>query len=127
MPHGREALLPTPGQLAGTDTHLPPRLDPSRIHDPLADVSNDLGHSGRDCEHVEVAAPAHTATHLSLPPLMDCAQTSRPHGSSSRSKSKKKSKKHKDKERAAGDRHRARLPNLMPGSHGAPPVAPGRC
>ncbi|EFB19123.1 hypothetical protein PANDA_000556, partial [Ailuropoda melanoleuca] len=133
-PHGREALLPTPGPLAGTDAHLPPRLEPPRLepprleppraHDPLADVSNDLGHSGRDCEHGEVATPAPT-TCLSLPLLTDCAQPSRPHGGSSRSKSKKKSKKHKDKERAAEDRHRARLPDHMPSPLGAPPDAPG--
>lgn len=124
MSHGREALLPTPGPLVGMDTHLPPRLEPPRAHDPLADVSNDLGHSGRDCEHREVATSA-PASCLSLPLLTDCSQTSRPHGSSSRGKSKKKSKKHKDKERAAGDRHQARPPDLVPGSLGAPPVAPG--
>ncbi|XP_030872994.1 RNA polymerase II elongation factor ELL [Leptonychotes weddellii] len=123
-PHGREALLPTPGPLAGTDAHLPPRLEPPRAHDPLADVSNDLGHSGRDCEHGEVATPAPT-TCLSLPLLTDCAQPSRPHGGSSRSKSKKKSKKHKDKERATEDRHQARLPDHMPSPLGAPPDAPG--
>lgn len=126
VPHGRETLLPTLGPLAGTDVHLPPRLDPPRAHDPLADVSNDLGHSGRDCDHGEVATPAPAAC-VSLPLLKDCAQPSRPHGSSSRGKSKKKSKKHKDKERAAGDRHQARPPDLVPGSLGAPPVTPGRC
>lgn len=126
VPHSREALLPTPGPLTGTDTHLPPRLEPPRAYDPLADVSNDLGHSGRDCEHGEGATPA-PAARLSLPLLTDCAQATRPHGTSSRSKSKKKSKKHKDKERAAGDRHRAGPPELMPGTLGAPSVAPGRC
>uniref|UniRef100_A0A8C0CG88 Elongation factor for RNA polymerase II n=1 Tax=Balaenoptera musculus TaxID=9771 RepID=A0A8C0CG88_BALMU len=123
VPHGREALLPTPGPLAGTDAHLPLRLEPPRAHDPLADVSNDLGHSGRDCERGEVAAPAPEC--LSLPLLTDCAQPSRPHGSSLHGKSKKKSKKHKDKERAAEDRHRPRPPDQMPGPLGAPPVAPG--
>ncbi|XP_028339344.1 RNA polymerase II elongation factor ELL isoform X3 [Physeter macrocephalus] len=124
VPHGREALLPTPGPPAGTDTHLPLRLEPPRAHDPLADVSNDLGHSGRDCERGEVAAPAPTEC-LSLPLLTDCAQPSRPHGSSLHGKSKKKSKKHKDKERVAEDRHRPRPPDQMPGPLGAPPVAPG--
>ncbi|XP_032321120.1 RNA polymerase II elongation factor ELL [Camelus ferus] len=123
-PHSREALLPTPGPLAGTDAHLPLRLEPPRAHDPLADVSNDLGHSGRDCERGEAATSAHTAR-LSLPLLTDCAQPSRPHGSSLHGKSKKKSKKHKDKERAAEDRHRVRTPDHMPGPLGAPPVAPG--
>lgn len=126
VPHGREALLPTPGPLAGTDAHLPLRLEPPRAHDPLADVSNDLGHSGRDCERGEVAAPAPTEC-LSLPLLTDCAQPSRPHGASLHGKSKKKSKKHKDKERAAEDRHRPRPPDQMSGPLGAPPVAPGRC
>ncbi|XP_036167623.1 RNA polymerase II elongation factor ELL isoform X1 [Myotis myotis] len=121
VPHGREALLPTLGPLAGTDAHLPLRLDPPRAHDPLADVSNDLGHSGRDCDHGEMATPAPTSC-LSLPLLKDCAQPSRPHGGSSRGKSKKKSKKHKDKDRASGDRHRARPPELVSGSLGAPPV-----
>ncbi|KAM7241646.1 hypothetical protein CapIbe_006117 [Capra ibex] len=120
---GREGLLPTPGPLAGTDTHLPLRLEPPRAHDPLADVSNDLGHSGRDCERGEVAAPAPTER-LSMPLLTDCAQPSRPHGSSLHSKSKKKSKKHKDKERAAEDRPRDRPLSQMPGPPGAPPVAP---
>ncbi|XP_073659178.1 RNA polymerase II elongation factor ELL isoform X1 [Tursiops truncatus] len=124
VPHGREALLPTPGPLAGTDAHLPLRLEPPRAHDPLADVSNDLGHSGRDCERGEVAAPAPTEC-LSLPLLTDCAQPSRPHGASLHGKSKKKSKKHKDKERAAEDRHRPRPPDQMSGPLGAPPVAPG--
>ncbi|XP_035888492.1 RNA polymerase II elongation factor ELL [Phyllostomus discolor] len=124
VPHTREALLPTPGPLTGTDAHLPPRLDPPRAHDPLADVSNDLGHSGRDCDRGEVATSAPTAC-LSLPLLKDCAQPSKPHGSSSRGKSKKKYKKHKDKERAAEDRPRAEPPDLVPGSLGAPPGAPG--
>lgn len=126
VPLAREALLPTPGPLTGTDAHLPPRLDPPRSHDPLADVSNDLGHSGRDCDRGEVATSAPTAC-LSLPLLKDCAQPSKPHGSSSRGKSKKKYKKHKDKERAAEDRPRAEPPDLVPGSLGAPPGAPGRC
>uniref|UniRef100_A0A8C9I3W0 OCEL domain-containing protein n=1 Tax=Piliocolobus tephrosceles TaxID=591936 RepID=A0A8C9I3W0_9PRIM len=132
VPDGREALLPTPGPPASTDTlssstHLPPRLEPPRVHDPLSDVSNDLGHSGRDCEHGEVAAPAPTAR-LGLPLLTDCAQPSRPHSSPSRSKPKKKSKKHKDKERASEDRPRAQPPDCAPATHatlGAPADAPG--
>ncbi|KAM8763690.1 RNA polymerase II elongation factor ELL [Rhynchonycteris naso] len=124
MPHSQEALLPTLGPLAGTDAHLPLRLDLPRAHDPLADVSNDLGHSGWDCDRGEMATPAPAAC-PSLPLLKDFVQPSRPHGSSSRGKSKKKSKKHKDKERAAGDRHRAGPPDLVRGSLGAPPVAPG--
>lgn len=127
---GREGLLPTPGLPAGTDAHLPLRLEPPRAHDPLADVSNDLGHSGRDCEHGEVAAPAPTER-LSMPLLTDCAQPSRPHGGSLHGKSKKKSKKHKDRERAAEDRPRDRPLGPVPGPLGAPPVAPpvapGRC
>nr|XP_005898382.1 PREDICTED: RNA polymerase II elongation factor ELL [Bos mutus] len=127
---GREGLLPTPGPLAGTDTHLPLRLEPPRAHDPLADVSNDLGHSGRDCERGErgeVAAPAPTER-LSMPLLTDCAQPSRPHSGSLHGKSKKKSKKHKDKERAAEDRPRDRPLSQTPGPPAppvAPPVAPG--
>ncbi|XP_053524039.1 RNA polymerase II elongation factor ELL isoform X1 [Artibeus jamaicensis] len=123
VPHTREALLPTPGPLTGTDAHLPPRLDPPRAHDPLADVSNDLGHSGRDSDRGEVATSVPTAC-LSLPLLKDCAQPSKPHSSSSRGKSKKKYKKHKDKERAAEDRPQAEPPDLVLGSLGAPPGAP---
>uniref|UniRef100_A0A9L0TB08 Elongation factor for RNA polymerase II n=1 Tax=Equus caballus TaxID=9796 RepID=A0A9L0TB08_HORSE len=123
-PHSREPLLPTPGLPPSTDSHLPPRLEPPRAHDPLADVSNDLGHSGRDCEHGDVATLAPTER-LSLPLLMDCAQPSRPHSGSLRSKSKKKSKKHKDKERAAEDRPQAQPPDHVPGPLGAPPDVPG--
>ncbi|KAL2763382.1 RNA polymerase II elongation factor ELL [Daubentonia madagascariensis] len=97
---------------------------PPRTHDPLADVSNDLGHSGRDCERGDAAAPG-PAAHLGLPLLTDCAQPSRPHGGPSRSKCKKKSKKHKDKERAAEDRHRTQPPDHVPATHGAPPDTPG--
>ncbi|XP_011781192.1 PREDICTED: RNA polymerase II elongation factor ELL [Colobus angolensis palliatus] len=132
VPDGREALLPTPGPPASTDTlssstHLPPQLEPPRVYDPLSDVSNDLGHSGRDCEHGEVAAPAPTAR-LGLPLLMDCAQPSRPHSSPLHSKPKKKSKKHKDKERTSEDRPRAQPPDCAPATHatlGAPADAPG--
>lgn len=118
-PQGREALLPTPGPLGALDTPLPPRLDPPRTHDPLADVSNDLGHSGRDGrdadrERRDLTAPAPTA-HPGLPLPPDCAAPSRPHGP--RSKAKKKSKKHKDKdkERAAEDRPQAQAPEAPGG------------
>ncbi|VTJ54706.1 Hypothetical predicted protein [Marmota monax] len=119
VPNGREALLPTPGPPTSTDTlsssaHLPPRLEPPRAHDPLTDVSNDLGHSGQDSKRGEAAAPS-PATHLGLPLLTDCTQPDRPHDSPARSKPKKKSKKHKDKERAAE----------APATHRAPPDAPG--
>ncbi|XP_062966594.1 RNA polymerase II elongation factor ELL isoform X2 [Cynocephalus volans] len=124
-PNGREALLPTPDPLGavdtiGSSTHLPLRLEPPRAHDPLTDVSNDLGHSGQDYEHGEAATPA-PAMRLGLPLLSDCAQPSRPHGG----KSKKKSKKHKDKERAAEDRQWARPSDSAPTTQGAPPDAPG--
>ncbi|XP_021564456.1 RNA polymerase II elongation factor ELL [Carlito syrichta] len=127
--NGREALSSAQGLLADTDTlssssHLPPRLEPPRAHDPLADVSNDLGHSGRDCEHGEVAT-RDPAMCLGLPRLTDCAQPGRPHSSSLHSKSKKKSKKHKDKERAAEDTLRAQPPDCVPATHGPPSDAPG--
>ncbi|XP_003796615.1 RNA polymerase II elongation factor ELL [Otolemur garnettii] len=128
MPNGREGLLPTPGPPAISDvlsssTHPPSRLEPLRAHDPLADVSNDLGHSGRDCERGDTAAPGPTAR-LGLPLLTDCAQPSRLHGGPSRSKSKKKSKKHKDKERVAEDKHQTQPPDHTPAIHGASPDTP---
>ncbi|XP_069333075.1 RNA polymerase II elongation factor ELL isoform X2 [Eulemur rufifrons] len=129
VPNGREALLPSPGPPAIADVlsssaHLSPRLEPPRAHDPLADVSNDLGHSSRDCERGDAAIPGPTV-HLGLPLPTDCAQPGRPHGSPSRSKSRKKCKKHKDKERAAEDRHQPQPPDHAPPTLGAPPDAPG--
>ncbi|XP_004616707.1 RNA polymerase II elongation factor ELL [Sorex araneus] len=109
VPHSREALLPTPGPLAAMDTPLPPRLEPPRAHDPLADVSNDLGHSGRDCERREVAGPAPSA-----PPT--CASPSRPLGPA-RSKAKKRSKKHRLRERAEAQPH-TQPPALAPDAPG---------
>uniref|UniRef100_A0A8C0X647 OCEL domain-containing protein n=1 Tax=Castor canadensis TaxID=51338 RepID=A0A8C0X647_CASCN len=119
--NGREALLPTPGPPAATDTPGPGAPAPPRVHDPLADVSNDLGHSGQDCRQVDPAPPAPT-THLGLPLLTDLAQPDRLHGASHGKP--KKSKKHKDKERPE-DRHRARRPDPTPATHAAPPDTPG--
>ncbi|XP_055975303.1 RNA polymerase II elongation factor ELL [Sorex fumeus] len=109
-PHSREALLPTPGPLATMDTPLPPRLEPPRAHDPLADVSNDLGHSGRDCERREVAGPAPSA-----PPA--CASPSRALGPA-RSKAKKRSKKHRLREREVEAQPHAQPPALAPDAPG---------
>ncbi|KAM6167340.1 RNA polymerase II elongation factor ELL [Erethizon dorsatum] len=120
-PNGREALLPTPGP--PPDAHLPPRLEPPCTHDPLANVSNELGHSGQDCTHREMAAPA-SAVPFSLPTPTDRAQPDGPRGSHMRSKPKKKSKKHRDKERVAEDRPRAPPPRPEPGTQGEP-NAPG--
>ncbi|XP_008822767.1 RNA polymerase II elongation factor ELL [Nannospalax galili] len=126
-PNGQETLLPTPGPTM-TDTlsssHLPPRLEPSRLeaprtHDPLADVSNDLGHSGQDCRHRELAL----APHLGLPLLTDFTQPDRPSGSS-HSRPKKKSRKHKGKERPPEDRPCAPKPD-QPATPVPPPDAPG--
>ncbi|XP_057608830.1 RNA polymerase II elongation factor ELL [Chionomys nivalis] len=127
VPNGHETLLPTLGSTP-TDTlsssHLPPRLEPPRTHDPLADVSNDLGHSAQDYKHQEAApapAPA-SAPHLSLPLLTDFSQSERPAGSShTHSRPKKKSKKHKDKERPPEDRPPAPQPDaptLLPDTPG---------
>uniref|UniRef100_A0A8C8YHT9 Elongation factor for RNA polymerase II n=1 Tax=Prolemur simus TaxID=1328070 RepID=A0A8C8YHT9_PROSS len=129
VPNGREGLLPAPGPPAIADvlsssTHLSPRLEPPRAHEPLTDVSNDLGHSSWDCERGDAAIPGSTE-HLGLPLPTDCVQPGRPHGSPSRSKSRKKCKKHKDKERAAEDRHRPQPPDHVPTTHGTPPDVPG--
>ncbi|XP_006876369.1 PREDICTED: RNA polymerase II elongation factor ELL [Chrysochloris asiatica] len=86
-------------------TPLLPLPEPPRPHDPLADVSNDLSHSGRDAEPPEVGGPGPTEC-LHLPPSPDCTRPGRPH-----SKAKKKSKKHRDKERVPRDRHRASQPD----------------
>ncbi|XP_062034842.1 RNA polymerase II elongation factor ELL [Lepus europaeus] len=120
-PDGREALLPTPGPPAGADTlsssaHLPPRLQPPRAHDPLADVSNALGHGARDCGRGETAAPAPPPPGLPLP--TDCAQPGSPHGSPARSKSRRKSKKHKEQERAPEERPHAQPPEPVPATPG---------
>lgn len=105
-PNGHETMLPTLGPTPAdtfSSSHLPPRLEPPRTHDPLADVSNDLGHSAQDYKHQE-AAPA-PAPHLGLPLLTDLTQSERPAGCShSHSRPKKKSKKHKDRERPPEDR-----------------------
>ncbi|XP_075405151.1 RNA polymerase II elongation factor ELL [Tenrec ecaudatus] len=100
-------------------TPNPPMPEPLRPHDPLADVSNDLSHSGRDTEPPEAGGPGPTER-LHLPPSPDCTRPSRPHG-----KAKKKSKKHRDK-----DRPRDSKPNLEPvessgSTVGTPPDAPG--
>nr|XP_048283301.1 RNA polymerase II elongation factor ELL isoform X1 [Myodes glareolus] len=124
-PNGHETLLPTLGSTP-TDTlsssHLPPRLEPPRTHDPLADVSNDLGHSAQDYKHQEAAQAPAPAPHLSLPLLTDFSQSERPAGSShAHSRPKKKSKKHKDKERPPEDRPPAPQPDapaLLPDTPG---------
>ncbi|XP_038183405.1 RNA polymerase II elongation factor ELL isoform X3 [Arvicola amphibius] len=131
-PNGHETLLPTLGSTPMdtlSSSHLPPRLEPPRLepprtHDPLADVSNDLGHSAQDYKHQEAAqapAPA-SAPHLSLPLLTDFSQSERPAGSShTHSRPKRKSKKHKDKERPPEDRPPAPQPDapaLLPDTPG---------
>ncbi|OBS64693.1 hypothetical protein A6R68_06748 [Neotoma lepida] len=125
-PNGHETLLPTPGPTpmdTFSSSHLPPRLEPPRTHDPLADVSNDLGHSTQDYKHQE-ATPA-PAPHLGLPLLTDFTQSERPAGSShSHSRPKKKSKKHKDKERPPEDRPPAPQPDA-PAAPALLPDTPG--
>ncbi|XP_004595598.2 RNA polymerase II elongation factor ELL [Ochotona princeps] len=111
-PNGREALLPTPAPPAADPlsarAHPPPRLEPPRAHDPLTDVSNDLGHGARDCDWGVPAAPA--PTHPALPLPTDCVQP----GSPTHSKSRKKSKKHRDRARGSEDKHRTPLPPPEP-------------
>lgn len=126
-PNGHETLPPAPGP-APPDTisssHLPPRLEPPRTHDPLADVSNDLGHSTQDYKHQE-ATPA-PAPHLGLPLLTDFPQTEQPTSSSHiHSRPKKKSKKHKDKERPPEERPPAPQPDA-PTAPALPPGSPGQ-
>uniref|UniRef100_A0A8C5KM55 Elongation factor RNA polymerase II n=1 Tax=Jaculus jaculus TaxID=51337 RepID=A0A8C5KM55_JACJA len=121
--NGRETLLPPQGPPATTDilnsSHLPPRLEPPRNHDPLADVSNDLGHSGQDCKRTE----ASLAPHLDLPLLTDCTQLESPAGST-HSRPKKKSKKHKDKERQVEDQPKHPQPDV-PAAPVPSPNTPG--
>ncbi|XP_012892947.1 PREDICTED: RNA polymerase II elongation factor ELL, partial [Dipodomys ordii] len=113
--NGREALPPAPTE--GPATGVPP---PPRAHDPLADLSNDLGHSGQECRRPQ-AAPA-PGPHPGLSLLTDLAQPGRPHGGP-HSKAKKKAKKHKDKDRTPEDRRRAPLPTPTPLT--APSNTPG--
>lgn len=125
-PNGHETLLPAPGPTPSdtlSSSHLPPRLEPPRTHDPLADVSNDLGHSTQDYKHQE-ATPA-PAPHLGLPLLTDFPQAEQPTSSShTHSRPKKKSKKHKDKERPPEERPPAPQPDA-PTAPALPPDAPG--
>lgn len=127
-PNGHETLLPAPVPTPSdtlSSSHLPPRLEPPRTHDPLADVSNDLGHSTQDYKHQE-ATPA-PASRLGLPLLTDFPQAEQPASSSHvHSRPKKKSKKHKDKERPPEERP----PAPQPDSSTAPALptdAPGQC
>ncbi|XP_031195993.1 RNA polymerase II elongation factor ELL [Mastomys coucha] len=114
VPNGHETLLPAPGPTPSdtlSSSHLPPRLEPPRTHDPLADVSNDLGHSTQDYKHQE-ATPA-PPPHLGLPLLTDFPQAEQPTSSShTHSRPKKKSKKHKDKERHLEERPPAPQPDV---------------
>ncbi|XP_055474778.1 RNA polymerase II elongation factor ELL [Psammomys obesus] len=125
-PNGHETLLPTPGPTPTeilAPSHLPPRLEPERTHDPLADVSNDLGHSTQDYKHQE-AAPA-PGPHLGQPLLTDFSHSERPAGSShTHSRPKRKSKKHKDKERPPELKPPAPQPDA-PTAPVLPPEAPG--
>lgn len=120
-PNGHETLGSTPTDTRSS-SHLPPRLEPPRTHDPLADVSNDLGHSAQDYKHQEAAPAPASAPHLSLPLLTDFSQSERPAGSShTHSRPKKKSKKHKDKERPPEDKPPAPQPDapvLLPDTPG---------
>ncbi|XP_049733423.1 RNA polymerase II elongation factor ELL isoform X1 [Elephas maximus indicus] len=110
----------------GRTTPLLPLPEPPRPHDPLADVSNDPIHGGRDSESLEAGGPG-SAERLHPPPSPDCTRPSRPHG-----KAKKKSKKHRDKERVPEDQHQGSQPDPEPAESsgstlGAPPDAPGKC
>lgn len=128
VPNGHETLLPAPGPTPSdtlSSSHLPPRLEPPRTHDPLADVSNDLGHSTQDYKHQE-ATPA-PPPHLGLPLLTDFPQAEQPTSSShTHSRPKKKSKKHKDKERHLEERPPAPQPDV-PSAPVLPPDDPGQC
>ncbi|XP_034293529.1 RNA polymerase II elongation factor ELL [Pantherophis guttatus] len=90
--NGKETSLPT---MVAADSvsssSLLPTLELPRPHDPLADVSNDLNHNGKDFEMVE-PAERRTASRSAADP----AQTSK-HNCVVHSKSRKK--KHKERER----------------------------
>lgn len=74
-----------------SSSSLLPTLELPRPHDPLADVSNDLNHNGKDFEMAE-PAERRTASRSAAAP----AQTSK-HNCVAHSKSRKK--KHKERER----------------------------
>ncbi|KAM5237974.1 RNA polymerase II elongation factor ELL [Ctenodactylus gundi] len=111
------ASVPLPAVPA---THPPLRLEPPRSHNPLADVSNDLGHGSQDCRLGETPTMP-----LGLPPRKECTSCDRPHGSPVHSKAKKKPKKHKDKERTAAEQPCALPPGHAPTAPAALPDAPG--
>lgn len=92
--NGKEAsfsALAAPADSVSSRSLLP-TLELPRPHDPLADVSNDLCHNGKDFEEpAERLAPA-------APPTTDSALASK-HNCGVHSKTKKKLKKHKERER----------------------------
>ncbi|KAH0625739.1 hypothetical protein JD844_033950, partial [Phrynosoma platyrhinos] len=95
--HSKEVPLPMAAAVM-TDSlsasSLAPTLELPRPHDPLADVSNDLSHNGRDFE-----AAGETGGKLSTArPATDSDQAGK-HNGSTHSKFRKKSKKHKERER----------------------------
>ncbi|XP_066492344.1 RNA polymerase II elongation factor ELL [Tiliqua scincoides] len=87
-----------------SSSSLLPTLELPRPHDPLADVSNDLCHNGKDSEESgERLAPA-------AQPTTDSALVSK-HNYGVHSKTKKKMKKHKERERKEEQQQAREKPN----------------
>ncbi|KAJ6664300.1 hypothetical protein lerEdw1_008519 [Lerista edwardsae] len=104
--NGKEASFSAsaaPADSVGSRSLLP-ALELPRPHDPLADVSNDLCHNGKDFEEpAERLAPA-------APPTTDSALASK-HNYGVHSKTKKKLKKHKERERKEEQQQAREKPN----------------
>ncbi|KAG8126805.1 hypothetical protein E2320_021863 [Naja naja] len=104
--NGKETSLPTmPAADSVSSSSLLPTLELPRPHDPLADVSNDLNHNGKDFEMAE-PAERRTASRSAADP----AQTSK-HNCVPHSKSRKK--KHKERERKEEQQQVHEKPNCL--------------
>lgn len=103
--NGKEASFSAPAAVDSvSSSSLLPTLELLRPHDPLADVSNDLCHNGKDSEEsAERLAQA-------AQPQTDSALVSK-HNYSVHSKSKKKLKKHKERERKEEHQDAREKPN----------------
>ncbi|XP_013924387.1 PREDICTED: RNA polymerase II elongation factor ELL [Thamnophis sirtalis] len=90
--NGKETALPTMvAANSVSSSSLLPTLELPRPHDPLADVSNDLNHNGKDFEMSE-PAERRTASRSAADPAQMSKHNCAPH-------SKSRKKKHKERER----------------------------
>ncbi|XP_060131328.1 RNA polymerase II elongation factor ELL isoform X1 [Zootoca vivipara] len=101
--NGREAPLAPPPEVV-TSSNLLPALELPRPHNPLADVSNDLGHSGPNFEAPDPAERlAVAAAEVPLQPVTDSVQVSK--------RSKKRLKKERERRAAEQESEPREKPN----------------